>query len=74
MTEDKIIELAAQFNDDAPDFVTSTEAVIDFAQAVIKEERKRVNQIIDEVYRQGDHLRWLDCAIAIADRIEEKAE
>lgn len=71
MTDEKIIELAAQFNDDEPDFVMSTGAVIDFARAVIREERKRVNQIIDDVYRQGDHLRWLDCAIAIADRIEE---
>jgi hypothetical protein len=35
MTEEKIIELAAQFDDDSPEFAMSTEAVIAFARALI---------------------------------------
>lgn len=35
MTDEKIFELAAQFDDGLPDFVMSTEAVIAFARALI---------------------------------------
>jgi hypothetical protein len=35
MNDEKIIELAAQFDDDSPEFAMSTEAVIAFAQALI---------------------------------------
>lgn len=36
MTEKKILELAAQFDDDSPEFAMSTEAVIAFARALIE--------------------------------------
>jgi hypothetical protein len=36
MTDEKIIELAAQFDDDSPEFAMSTEAVIAFARALIE--------------------------------------
>ncbi len=35
MNDEKIIELAAQFDDDSPEFAMSTEAVIAFARALI---------------------------------------
>jgi len=71
MTDEKIFELAAQFDDDSPEFVMSTEAVIDFAQAVIKEERKRIKRIVEEVAWQGDHDKWFDCVDALVERIEQ---
>jgi hypothetical protein len=39
MTDEKIYELADQFDDGLPEFVMSREAVIAFAQAVIEESR-----------------------------------
>jgi hypothetical protein len=37
MTDEKILELAAQFDDDSPEFAMSTEAVIAFARALIED-------------------------------------
>ena len=39
MNDEKILELAAQFDDDSPEFAMSTEAVIAFARALIEESR-----------------------------------
>jgi len=36
MNDEKILELAAQFDDDSPEFAMSTEAVIAFARALIE--------------------------------------
>lgn len=84
MTEEKILEIARQHGSIGAvryvsgdpsqtifEFCYRPENLIAFARAVIKEERTRVNQIIDDGYRQGGHLKWL-CAIAIVERIKEE--
>lgn len=82
MTLEKVLKLAQLYGglDAFDDFDTggsvsmwvfSEEGVRKFVHAVIKADRERIKQIIDDVGRKGDHDKWFDCADAIAGRIEE---